>query len=517
MGSGGQALDRRIIETGMDLFAAMEGEKPSLFRKRRWVGALMDLSMRDDAFRTQMLRFVDVFPTLHTPALLAGHLREYFADQLDALPAPVRWALGTPLLGRAVGFGIGRLGRQFIVGDTLESVGRGIKRVRREGCAFSLDILGEAVISELEAGEYARRYAVLLDYLEKEQRSWPSLEGGGSGDALDWGYAPRISVSLKPSALYSQTRPQDFEGTVAAILKRVGPIYERVIAAGGNLCIDMESYAYKEITLSVFRALREAYPDYPHLAVALQAYLRETDSDLADLLDWGRARGLTVEIRLVKGAYWDYEVIRARQNGWTCPVYAEKAETDAAFERLTRRILENHDVAYLACSSHNIRSIAAALVMADDMNVPKERYEFQVLYGMAEPIRRALIDRVGRVRLYCPFGSIIPGMAYLVRRLLENTANQGFLRQVFSGRAVDPAHLLRDPAEAPGETEPAIRRARSGAAGLPRTVRLPVLPRIFRLFKTRRLPTLRAGTSGSASAAPLRRSGCAWGRPSPSI
>ncbi len=456
MGREGRVLNDRIIEAGMDLFAAMEGEKPSLFQRRRWVGALMDRSMRDDAFRTQMLRFVDVFPTLRTPALLAGHLQEYFADQVAALPALPRWSmdaafaggwLSAPFLGKAVRFGIDKLGRQFILGDTAENIARGLKRVRREGCAFSVDILGEAVISEDEAGGYARRYMALLDYLEEAQRSWPFLGGEDGGGALDWGYAPRINISLKPSSLYSQTRPQDFDGTVAAISKRIRPIYERVIAAGGALCIDMESYAYKEITIEVFRRLREAYPAYPHLTVALQAYLRDTDSDLSDLLAWARSRSLPVGIRLVKGAYWDYEVIRARQNAWTCPVYAEKAETDAAFERLTRTILENHDMAYLACSSHNIRSIAAALVMAGDMDVPPDRFEFQVLYGMAEPVRKALLKKAGRVRLYCPYGPIVPGMAYLVRRLLENTANQGFLRQVFSSRAIDAALLVRDPAE----------------------------------------------------------------------
>jgi RHH-type proline utilization regulon transcriptional repressor/proline dehydrogenase/delta 1-pyrroline-5-carboxylate dehydrogenase len=123
-----------------------------------------------------------------------------------------------------------------------------------------------------------------------------------------------------------------------------------------------------------------------------------------------------------------------------------KAETDAAFERQAQKILENHDICHLACGSHNIRSISAVLEMAKALKVPEERYEFQVLFGMAEPIRNGLLKVAKRVRLYCPYGELLPGMAYLVRRLLENTANESFLRQSFA-EEVDIEKLLENPAE----------------------------------------------------------------------
>jgi RHH-type proline utilization regulon transcriptional repressor/proline dehydrogenase/delta 1-pyrroline-5-carboxylate dehydrogenase len=148
----------------------------------------------------------------------------------------------------------------------------------------------------------------------------------------------------------------------------------------------------------------------------------------------------------VKGAYWDYETVIAKQSGWKIPVYTIKAETDAAFERQTRKILENHDICHLACGSHNVRSISTVLEMAKTLGVPEDRYEFQVLYGMAEPVRKALLKVAKRVRLYCPFGELLPGMAYLVRRLLEHTANESFLRQSFA-EDTDIAKLLEDPAE----------------------------------------------------------------------
>jgi RHH-type proline utilization regulon transcriptional repressor/proline dehydrogenase/delta 1-pyrroline-5-carboxylate dehydrogenase len=417
----------------------------------------MEWSLKHDAFRTAMLRFIDVFPSLSAPSLFAGHLAEYFDAREGYVPPVLRFAarlgahggrLGNAFLHRAARYGIEKLGKQFILGEDAGDAARGLAKVRGQACAFSVDLLGEAVVSEDEAEEYGALYMTLLNDLGAGQRAWQPLRGpaapGGQG-GLDWGFAPKISISLKPTSLYSQATPQAFEDSVAAMLRRIRPVYEKVIEVGGALCIDMESFPYKDMSLEIFRRLRSEYRSYPHLGIAMQAYLRETGRDLSLLLDWARHEGLTLAVRLVKGAYWDYEVLRARQNGWEMPVYTDKAETDAAFERHVRLLLRNHEIAYLACASHNIRSIAAALASAEEFGVPEDRYEFQVLYGMAEPIRRGLVKIAGRVRLYCPYGRIVPGMAYLVRRLLENTANQGFLRLMFAeGR--DAGELLRDPA-----------------------------------------------------------------------
>ncbi len=368
-----QALNDRSIEKGKELLEMLEGEKPSLFEKGRWVGRIMGWALRQDEFRTSMLRFVDVFPALTTPASLARHITEYFDEEEGRVPAPLRWALrlasgrgrlATAFLAGMIRYSIEKLGRQFIVGAHAADAVAGLSKIRSAGCAFTIDVLGEAVVSEDEVEQYVGRYMVLLDRLEREQRSWRSLGGQMDGNGLDWGVAPKVSLSLKPSSLYSQTRPQNFEGSVAVMLRRIRPVYERVIEVGGALCIDMESYISKDMFLELYRRLRSEYAGYAHLSIAIQSYLRDTDRDLSDLLGWAREKGLPVSIRLVKGAYWDYEILRARQNGWEIPVYGSKAETDAAFERHVGLILRNHDVAYLACASHNIRSIAAALTMA---------------------------------------------------------------------------------------------------------------------------------------------------------
>ena len=445
-------LNDRILERGHELFAAVAHRKPSIFNRELWAGKVLDWCMRREDFKVQMFRFIDVFPSLRSGETLQRHLQEYFG-QLQDLPDFLRWGLrtsgvtghlGAAVLRRFIARNIRQMARQFIIGETSGETLRRLGKLRQEGFAFTLDALGEATVSEEEAEQYVATYIHLLRRLGEFQKNWPPLRPSLEGPGGDWGYAPKINVSVKPTALYSQTNPQDFNGSVDAITARLEQIYVQVQAVGGFLCIDMESHHSKDITLAVYRRLREKYPKYPHLGIVLQAYHRETEENLDLLLTWARKKGLHLNIRLVKGAYWDMETVLAAQHGWPERVFTDKAATDANFEKLAYKILEHSDLCDLAVGTHNIRSIAAVLEMARLLRVPEDRYEFQVLYGMAEPVRQAVRGLVGRVRLYCPSGEMVPGMAYLVRRLLENTANESFLRQSFvEGENME--HLLADP------------------------------------------------------------------------
>ena len=451
-------LKSDIIARGKDFFASIHNETPSLFNKARWTGKVLDWAMKNEAFKVQLFRFVDVFPSLTTPELLTSHIQEYFGAEDQDIPAVLKWgaksaklggSLGSKVLNATIRFNIQDMARQFIVGEDVKTTIANLGKLRRQGFAFVVDALGEATVSDEEAEQYVATYASLLADLKRQQRRWGALTDTRAGRAageLDWGHAPKVNISVKPTALYSQAKPRDFEGSVEHILARLKRIYRHVVELNGFLCIDMESYAYKDITLEVFRRLRSdaRFRDYPHLGIALQAYLLDTDDDLDGLLAWSKANKLPISIRLVKGAYWDYETVLARQNGWDVPVYTHKPESDIAFERQARKILENHERCHLAGASHNIRSISAVLEMAEALGVPDDRYEFQLLYGMAEPVRKGILNVAGRVRLYCPFGELVPGMAYLVRRLLENTANESFLRQSFA-EAHEIEQLLEDP------------------------------------------------------------------------
>ena len=463
------ALNDRIVTRGREFFATISGDKPSLFNKGAWMGRVMDWSMKHEAFKIQLFRFVDVFPSLSTGKLLTDHIREYFGEEQDMPPvlatgakvAGLLGSFGGAVLNKAISSNIQEMARQFIVGEQTREAVKNVERLRRDGFAFVIDVLGEATLSEAEAERYLETYLELLASLGHDSSDWQPLPGRGSDANLDWGHAPKVNVAVKPTALYCLANPQDFEGSVAAILKRVRRIAAKVVEVHGFLCIDMECYRHKEIVLEVYRRLKLEHRDYPHLGLVLQAYLKDTDRDLAELISWARQNGVQISIRLVKGAYWDFETVRARQNGWQVPVWTVKAESDAAFERQAMTILKNHDLCHFACGSHNIRTIAAVMEFARELQVPEERYEFQVLYGMAEPVRKSILKVAGRIRLYCPYGNMVPGMGYLVRRLLENTANESFLRQSFAEEAsID--RLLEDPA-AVAERE---RRAVSAAVKL---------------------------------------------------
>jgi len=445
-------LEDSILARGKELFAALGDEAPSVFNKDWWTGRLMDWSMRHEDFKLQLFRFIDVLPCLTSDQMLAEHIREYFSEgqnvpavlKLGAKSAGIGGRLGMKVVGGTIRKNLESMARQFIIGNSIPETVKNIGRFRRKGFAFTLDVLGEATVSEQEADAYAENYMRLLEGLQSGQDDWPALGDGNS--ALNWGCAAKIDLSIKPSALYSQLNPADFEGSVGHILDRLKPVYRKIVELNGSMCIDIEMRRHKEITFELYRRLRSdaEFKDYPHLSLAMQVYLKSCDRDIDQMLDWAREQGLPISIRLVKGAYWDYEVVAARQNGWPIPVYTHKAETDAAFERCAERILGNHDLCRLACASHNVRSVCSVLELARALEVPDERYEFQVLYGMAEPFRNALVKTTGRVRLYCPQGELLPGIAYLIRRLLENTSNESFLRQTYvEGRELE--ELLKAP------------------------------------------------------------------------
>jgi len=479
-------LNSKIISRGKEFFATISGEKPSLFNKGAWMGKVMDWSMQNEQFKIQMFRFVDAFPSLTTAKLLTDHIREYFGEEKDMPPvlstgarmAGMLGSLGGAVLNKVISANIQEMARQFIVGENTREAVKNMEKLRKDGFAAVVDVLGEATLSAEEAETYVATYLELLDALKKEQQGWKGLPGSGGEPHLDWGHAPRVNVAVKPTALFCLANPMDFEGSVEAILQQLRRICSKVVELDGFLCIDMESYRFKEITLEVFRRLKLEFSDYPHIGIVLQAYLKDTDQDLQELLQWARSQDTPISVRLVKGAYWDYETVKAKQMGWEIPVWTIKAESDAAYERQARLILENHDICHFACASHNIRTISAVMEMAYELNVPASRYEFQVLYGMAEPVRKGILKVAGRIRLYCPYGDMVPGMGYLVRRLLENTANESFLRQSFAEDA-QIERLLEDPVTTAGRerSERAGKRKKetTGPGGLARFVNDPMV------------------------------------------
>ncbi len=471
----GSDLENRIHRTGMHLYDLMEGEARSVFSQEYWTGKLFDWCMHNEPFKVQMFRFVDVFPSLKSPEAVMRHIQEYFSDPSLNFPSALdrgikfvspEWR-SSGVIARGIARNIGRMARQFIVGATPEESLPVLGDLRKHGIAFSIDLLGEAVVSEREAEDYHGRYLHLFELLSGAGGKWPPL-GASAGSRLDWGHSPRVNVSLKTSAMYSQMNPCAFDYSIEKAKERLRPILRKVMETGSFLHLDMEHYAVKGLTLALYRSLMEEpeFRGYPHTGIVIQAYLRESERDLHEMINWASEGGFRFTIRLVKGAYWDQEVIHARQDNWPVPVFTDKHETDANFERLAGIILQNSRFLKLACASHNIRTIAAVAELSRDFSVPEQEIEFQVLYGMGEQVRTALHKAGLNVRVYCPVGEMFQGMSYLVRRLLENTANESFLRLGFA-RDTSRGELLRDPAEKlrepfPGRREPEHEPASGG-------------------------------------------------------
>lgn len=427
-------IEERTREIGRRLFAAMES-RTRLFHRRWWDDWLLEWSMADEALKVQMFRFIDVLPMLGDADQVVEHLRAYFSSGDGHIPRLVQWGVGLAepgtlagsLAARAIRLNSHRLARRFIAGQTPDEVLKAVLGLRERRMAFTLDLLGEATITEREAGDYQSQYIQLLEHLGPCARQWPEIP---LIDRDHSGPIPRLNVSLKMSALDSQFDPIDDERARRVAGDRLREICRVARQQRAFIHVDMEQYAFKDLTLAIFRSLfsEPEFRDWPDVGIALQAYLPETERDLAELLAWVRRRGCPVWVRIVKGAYWDYETVLARQRNWSIPVFTQKWQSDASFERCSEYLLENHQWLRPAIASHNVRSLAHAIAVAERLSLPRSALEFQMLYGMADETQEALVAEGHRLRIYAPFGKLLPGMAYLVRRLLENTSNTSFLR-----------------------------------------------------------------------------------------
>ncbi len=439
------SLQTETERRGLEIFDLVDRHPESIFTKAGFYQRMMALSMKDEHFKVQMFRFVDVLASLRRSGDIVQHLDEYFAEMRNSfaplLQTGIRAAKIFPWLTAPIlRWNVSGMARQFISGRNPEDALKSLRKARKNRIGFTVDLLGEAVVSEKEAYEYGMRCLALLEGLAAQTKGWTDPLGKNAQ------LFPVVNLSVKISALYSQMNPADPQDAIEHLAPKLRPILRRAKELGAFVNFDMESYAHKNSTLDLFKTLftEPEFNEWPHAGIVIQAYLRDAERDLRDLIDWARKRGTRFTVRLVKGAYWDYEKIKAAQNGWRCPVWLQKPESDANFETCTRVLLENEDIVTAAFGSHNVRSIAHAQALAEQMSIDKSRFEFQLLYGMANPIKRALVEMGYRVREYCPVGELLPGMAYLVRRLLENTSNEGFLRAKFSDNA-SAANLLRDP------------------------------------------------------------------------
>jgi RHH-type proline utilization regulon transcriptional repressor/proline dehydrogenase/delta 1-pyrroline-5-carboxylate dehydrogenase len=457
-----KAIEHQARKIGAVLMKRSAQSAPAIWTTEGMQCAMMGLLMRDEDLRYRILRFVDVYPALRTGEAVSEHFLEYLTS-----PALITGLKPTHLsdvavtaakIGRRVPgvtrwasrLAVRKMALQFIAGDTPESVAVTVRSMENSGFMFSLDLLGEFVASEKQAEGFARRYQEMIE-------GFGRILGTRHDSALPKAArscGPRVNVSIKLSSLTSKFEPADPEGTSAAVRERLRPLFRAAKKSGAFINVDMEKFSYRDLSIRILQdlLLEPEFKGYENIGTVAQAYLRDADTCLVKLLDWLEANNQPMTIRLVKGAYWDSEQLWARQLGWPEPVILVKRETDAMYERCTRILLERHQVVRTAIASHNLRSIAHALALAKALGVPTGRYECQMLFGMAGSTKDALRSLGIPVRIYTPCGDLIQGMAYLVRRILENTSNESFLRMRFSD-GVSSERLLADPKPAPPRGE----------------------------------------------------------------
>jgi RHH-type proline utilization regulon transcriptional repressor/proline dehydrogenase/delta 1-pyrroline-5-carboxylate dehydrogenase len=462
--------EAKTQEIAKHLLAATKENRSFFAQMRdqmRWDDKLLAWAMANPGLRVQLFHFIDCLPSLRSKPEIARHLQEYLGDESVELPAALKGMLNfanpdsvpAQVASTTITAAVETLAHKYIAGENIKQVIKTIERLRKDKMAFTIDLLGEAVITETEAQSYLEHYLELMTQLSEAARNWPVVE---AIDQADGESISRVQVSVKLTAFYSQFDPLDAKGSQERVGDRIRLLLRRAQELGAAVHFDMEQYSYKDVTVSILKQLlmEEEFRGRTDIGVTLQAYLRDTEQDLRDLIAWVKQRGNPITVRLVKGAYWDQETIKSLQKHWPQPVYNDKAATDANFEKLTQLLLENHEYLYAAIGSHNVRSQARAMAIAESLNIPRRRFEMQVLYGMGDKLAKALVDRGYRVRVYCPYGDLLPGMAYLIRRLLENTANSSFLRQSLEERPIE--ELLAPPVVEDGENSLTRNSQRAG-------------------------------------------------------
>ncbi|MBH1989266.1 MAG: proline dehydrogenase family protein [Myxococcaceae bacterium] len=433
-------MQKQIEELGLKLFEEMRGEIPGIFNSDYWQGKLMDWVMKDPSFRVDLFHFVDVLPQLRSSEQVAQHIKEYLLKEGRILPGVISVALkaatarlSSGIATRSIRKNISAMAERFVVGREVKSAIQELHALHEQGIAFTVDLLGEYSLSNQQADEYQKRYLDLIHHLVRIANQWRS------DPVMD--VMPRVHMSIKIPVLEPQIKAVDPVGSLEKLRKRILPLFEAADRENVFLNLDLGQWEYHEITYHLFESLSK----FKNIGIVVQAYLKSSEGDLERLLTLAKKRGAPIGACLVKGAYWDFEVVNAQQKGFECPVFKDKAETDRNYEKLSRFLLDHAEHFHIAFGSHNLRSIAQAIVYAERQKIPSSAYEIQMLYGMAEPERKVLRARGHRVRVYAPIGELLPGMAYLVRCLFENTSNTGFLKLSHRDN-IDPIVLLKEPA-----------------------------------------------------------------------
>ena len=356
--------------------------------------------------------------------------------------------LGEPVVRTAVGQSMKILGRQFVLGQTIDEGMKNARELEKKGYTYSYDMLGEAARTDADAKRYHTAYAKAIASIAKQAK----------GDVRS---SPGISVKL--SALHPRYEYSHRDTVMKELLPRAMDLAKQAAKANIGFNIDAEEQDRLDLSLDVIEAMLSdpALEGWDGFGVVVQAYGRRAAPVIETLYDMAERLDRKIMVRLVKGAYWDTEIKLAQEMGVKrFPVFTRKINTDLSYMACAKMLMDRRDRIYPQFATHNAHTCAAVIAMAGN---DKDSFEFQRLHGMGESLHGIVKASEGtRCRIYAPVGAHRDLLAYLVRRLLENGANSSFVNQIVD-ESIPPADISRDPVkevEALGDqiANPTIRR-----------------------------------------------------------
>jgi RHH-type transcriptional regulator, proline utilization regulon repressor / proline dehydrogenase / delta 1-pyrroline-5-carboxylate dehydrogenase len=338
--------------------------------------------------------------------------------------------LGEPVIRTAVQQAMKEMGRQFVLGQTIDEAIRRGEKEQAKGYGYSYDMLGEAALTAADAARNHAEYAASIQALGPECTSLDIRENPG--------------ISIKLSAIHPRYDALQGDRVMAELVSRVQELAHMAAALGMGLNIDAEEADRLDLSLDVIEAvLRDpALAGWDGFGVVVQTYSKRAPT----VIDWLYALATELDrkimVRLVKGAYWDTEIKQAQVLGLDgFPVFSRKEATDVAYICCAKKLLGLGDRIFAQFATHNAHTVASVLEMADD----RDAFEFQRLHGMGEALHDIVLkDHGSKCRIYAPVGTHRDLLAYLVRRLLENGANSSFVNQIVS-KTVPASVICADP------------------------------------------------------------------------
>ncbi|MBD3896965.1 bifunctional proline dehydrogenase/L-glutamate gamma-semialdehyde dehydrogenase PutA [Halomonas sp. ML-15] len=338
--------------------------------------------------------------------------------------------MGEPVVRKAVGQSMKILGRQFVLGQTIEEGMKNARELEKQGYTYSYDMLGEAARTDDDALRYHQAYAKAITAIAEQAK----------GDVRG---SPGISVKL--SALHPRYEYTHRDTVMAELVPRAKELVQQAAKANIGFNIDAEEQDRLDLSLDIIEELMAdpSLAGWDGFGVVVQAYGRRAAPVIEALYEMAERFDRKIMVRLVKGAYWDTEIKLSQEMGVkTFPVYTRKVNTDVSYMACAQMLLDRRDRIYPQFATHNAHTCAAVVAMAGD---DKESYEFQRLHGMGESLHHIVKESEGtHCRIYAPVGAHRDLLAYLVRRLLENGANSSFVNQVVDS-SIPPSEVSKDP------------------------------------------------------------------------